>query len=56
MGGLILIRKEQTRLQVLNGLLEHQVGADEAAQVLVVSERHLWRILAALGKAGAGGR
>ncbi len=47
MGGLILTGKEQTRLQVLNGVLEHQVTVDEAAQVLGLSERHLWRILAA---------
>ncbi len=26
-------QKEQTRLQVLNGVLEHQVRVDEAAQV-----------------------
>jgi len=50
---LILTRKEQTRLQVLNGVLEHQVRVDEAAQVLAVSQRHLWRILAAYRKEGA---
>ncbi len=53
MEGLILTRKEQTRVQVLNGVLEHQVRVDEAAQVLAVSERHLWRILAAYRKEGA---
>ena len=53
MEGLILTRKEQTRLQVLNGVLEHQVRVDEAAQVLAVSQRHLWRILAAYRKEGA---
>ncbi len=53
MGELTLTRKEQTRLQVLNGVLEHQVTVDEAAQVLGLSERHLWRILAAYRKEGA---
>ena len=53
MGGLTLTRKEQTRLQVLNDVLEHQVTVDEAAQVLGLSERHLWRILAAYRKEGA---
>ena len=53
MGGLILTSKEQTRLQLLNGVLEHQVRVDEAAQVLGLSERHLWRILAAYRKEGA---
>ena len=53
MGGLNLTRKEQTRLQVLNGVLGHQVTVDEAAQVLGLSERHLWRILAAYRKEGA---
>ncbi len=48
MGGL-----EQTRLQVLNRVLEHQVTVDEAAQVLAVTECHLWRILAAYRKEGA---
>ncbi len=53
MGGLTLTRKEQTRLRVLNDVLEHQVTVDEAAQVLGLSERHLWRILAAYRKEGA---
>lgn len=53
MGGLTLTQKEQTRLQVLNGVLGHQVKVDEAAEVLGLSERHVWRILAAYRKEGA---
>jgi len=53
MEGLILTKKEQTRVQVLNGVLEHQVRADEADQVLAVSGCHLWRILPAYRKEGA---
>ena len=45
--------KEQVRLQVLNAMLQGQVEADEAALVLHVSERHLWRLLAAYRKDGA---
>lgn len=52
MEGLTFTPKEQTRLQVLIGVLEHRVGVDEAAQVLGLSERHLWRILAACRKEG----
>ena len=46
MKGLTLTQKEQARLQVLNGILEGQMSVDEAAEVLGVSERHVWRILA----------
>ena len=53
MGELTLTRKEQVRLQVLNGILEHQISVDAATQVLGVSERHVWRILAAYRKEGA---
>ena len=48
MKGLALTQKEQARLQVLNGILEGQISVDEAAEVLGVSERHVWRILAEL--------
>ena len=44
MKGLTLTQKEQARLQVLNGILEGQISVDEAAEVLGVSERHVWRI------------
>ena len=45
--------KEQTRLQVLNGVLADQVPVCQAAEVLGVSERHMRRILAAYRKEGA---
>lgn len=53
MGGLTLTQREQARLQVLNRVLERQMGVGEAAQVLGLSERHTWRILAAYRKEGA---
>ena len=45
--------KEQTRLHILNGVLEGHWFVREAAEVLGVSERHAWRILAAYRKEGA---
>lgn len=45
--------KEQTRLCILNSVLGKQCNAMEAAQVIGVSERHLWRLLAAYRKEGA---
>jgi len=53
MKGLMLNTKEQTRLQILNAVLEGRWSIQEAAEVLVVSERHAWRILAAYRKEGA---
>ena len=53
MKGLILTIKEQTRLQILNGVLEGLWFVREAAEVLGVSERHAWRLLAAYRKEGA---
>jgi len=53
MGGLTLTQREQARLQVLNGVLGGQVTVEEAAEVLGLSERHVWRILAAYQKEGA---
>jgi predicted DNA-binding protein (UPF0251 family) len=53
MRGITLTQKEQTRLQVLNGVLGCQVGVEEAAEVLEMSECHLWRILAEYLKEGA---
>ena len=53
MGGLTLTQQEQARLQVLNRVLEHQMGVAEATQVLGLSERHTWRILAAYRMEGA---
>ena len=37
---------EQTRLHVLNTVLEHQLPVAQAAEILGVSERHAWRLLA----------
>ena len=53
MKGLTLTTREQTRLQILNAVLERWWLVREAAEVLVVSERHVWRILAAYRKEGA---
>lgn len=53
MGGLTLTQEEQGRLRVLNLVLEGHIGVGEAVQVLGVSERHTWRILAAYRKEGA---
>jgi transposase len=53
MKGLILTMKEQNRLQVMNGVLERQWTLKEAAELLGVSERHGWRLLAAYRNRGA---
>lgn len=45
--------KEQTRLQVMNGVMERQWTVKEAAELLGVSERHGWRLLEAYRKKGA---
>ena len=44
---------EQTRLHVLNSVLEHQLPVAQAAEILGVSERHAWRLLAAYRRDGA---
>ena len=53
MKGLTLIKKEQNRLQTLNGVLEKHWPMREAAKIMGVSERQGWRILAAYRKEGA---
>ena len=53
MKGLTLTQLEQTRLQVLNQLVGRQMTTPEAAQVLGLSERHTWRMLAAYREEGA---
>lgn len=53
MKGLTLTSKEQARLQLLNGVLERYCSVQEAATVLGVSERQVWRLLAAYRKEGA---
>ena len=50
---LTLNQLEQTRLHVLNSVLEHQLPVAQAAEILGVSERHAWRILAAYRREGA---
>lgn len=53
MKGLTLTTREQNRLQTLNGVLEKHWPMREAAEIMGVSERHAWRILAAYRKEGA---
>jgi len=53
MRGLTLNQKEQARLVVLNRVLEKKLDIGEAALVLGLSERHVWRILVAYRKEGA---
>ena len=53
MKGLTLTTKEQTRLSIMNGVLERQWSVGEAAQLLGVTERHTWRLLAAYRMEGA---
>ncbi len=53
MKGLTLTTKEQTRLCIMNGVLERQWSVAEAAQLLGASERHTWRLLAAYREEGA---
>ena len=48
-----LNQREQARLQVLNNVLEHQLPITQAAEILGVTERHAWRILAAYRNEGA---
>ncbi len=47
--------REQARIQVLNGVIERKVSMAEAAELMRVSERHAWRLLAAYRKEGAAG-
>lgn len=53
MKGLTLNNKEQSRLSIMNGVLERHWTVEEAAQLLGVSERHAWRLLASYRKEGA---
>lgn len=53
MKGLTLTQREQSRLEILNRVLERQLSVGQASHLLGVSERHAWRILAAYRKAGA---
>ncbi|MFQ5873570.1 MAG: helix-turn-helix domain-containing protein [Dehalococcoidia bacterium] len=51
--GLTLTSKEQARLKVLNGVLVKLWSAGQAAEILGISERHVWRLLAAYREEGA---
>lgn len=53
MEGLTLSQREQVRLETLNRVLQGQMRTAEAAQLLNLSERHTWRLLAAYRKKGA---
>ena len=53
MRGLTLTTKEQTRIQVLNGVIEGKVTVVQSAKLMGVSERHAWRLLAAYREEGA---
>ena len=44
--------KEQSRIQVLNGVMEGKVGVAKASGLMGVSQRHGWRLLAAYRKEG----
>ena len=55
MEGLTLSTKEQSRLQILNGVLERYWSMKEAVPLLGVSERQGWRLLAAYRREGARG-
>ncbi len=55
MEGLTLSAKEQSRLHILNGVLERHWSMREAAPLLGVSERQGWRLLVAYRKEGARG-
>ena len=45
--------KEQSRIQVLNGVIEREVTVPQAAGLMEVSERQAWRLLAAYREEGA---
>ncbi len=54
MEGLVTLnKKEQKRLMVLNYVEKGRMGGREAAEVLGISLRHTWRLLAAYRKEGA---
>jgi transposase len=53
MKGLTLTMKEQTRLCILNSVLEKRCSVSEASLLVGVSERHVWRLLAAYREEGA---
>ena len=52
MENVTLTQKEQTRIQVLNGLLAEHMALDQAATLMGVTTRHTRRILAAYREKG----
>ena len=48
-----LTQQEQTRIQVLNSVLEYHLPIAQAAEIMGVSDRHTKRLLAAYRKDGA---
>jgi transposase len=53
MKGLTLSTREQTRLTIMNLILDRRYPVKEAAQLIGISERHTWRLLAAYRRKGA---
>ena len=53
MKGLTLSTREQTRLTIMNLILERRYPVKEAAQLIGISERHTWRLLSAYRREGA---
>lgn len=53
MKGLTLTIKEQARLSIMNEVLERRLAVSEAAELMGVSQRHTWRLLAAYRREGA---
>jgi transposase len=53
MKGLTLTTREQTRLSIMNLVLDRKYCVQEAAQLIGLSERHTWRLLAAYRRKGA---
>ena len=47
MRDLTLNQQEQTRIQVLNSVLEYQLPIAQAAEIMGLSQRHTKRLLAA---------
>jgi len=53
MKGLMLSRREEARLVILNKVIGRELSVRDASEVLGVSERHGWRLLAAYRREGA---
>ena len=53
MKGLTLSTREQTRLTIMNLILDRKYPVKEAARLIGIGERHTWRLLAAYRREGA---